>query len=367
MSINNFVTQNPLLGIVLTVLVATAGAFIAKKLHIPIPFMLGAMIGVAAYNIFTGSAMLPAKTKFFTQSVSGVLIGLSLTRKDVRNLKELIGPALILVVCFLFFTASVGLLMNKVFGFDPATSFLICVPGGVVDISLMAYDLNANPAIVSFVQSFRLFFVYLIFPVLITWVSKKTGTGDGGDPLSETDVEVKETFIDRIIPDNRVVKHIVTLACGLIGAWIGTRLGLPAGALSCSMVAVILLNMNSQRAMFDRKYKKAVQVIAGGLIGSSITMETVVRLPSVFLPTVVLMICYVAFNFLISFLMRLTKRIDFVSAMFASSPGGASDMALIASDLGGQSPKIAILQIVRLISVYTIFPFLVKFMIGLVS
>jgi membrane AbrB-like protein len=115
--------------------------------------------------------------------------------------------------------------------------------------------------------------------------------------------------------------------------------------------------------MFDRKYKKAVQVIAGGLIGLSMSMDTVRRLPTIIVPALILIGSYVLVNFLIAWLMTKTRKIDYISAMFAASPGGASEFALIASEIGGESPKIAVLQIVRLLSVYTLFPILVKFMI----
>ena len=352
-----------LVAILITVAAAVCGAFIAKKIGIPIPFMIGGMLGVAIFNIFTGMAVLPPNTKTFTQAASGMFIGLSLSRSDLKHLKDLIQPAVILVVCFLMFTTVVGYIMHTVAGFDAATSWLICVPGGVVDISLMAYDLDADPAIVSFIQSFRLFSVYLIFPGLISFVSKHVKETDLVEPLDMSDAGSFESILDKIVPDNRVIRHIVTYAVGLCGAFAGKKLGLPAGALSCSMIIVCIYNMTSHRAMFDRKYKKAVQVIAGGLIGLSMSMDTVRRLPTIVLPAFILIGSYVLVNFLIAWLMTKTRKIDYISAMFAASPGGASEFALIASEIGGESPKIAVLQIVRLLSVYTLFPILVKFMI----
>ncbi len=359
------IAGNLFLSVPVTLLAGLLGVYIARKIKMPIPFMLGSMIAVAVFNILTNAASMPPNTKVFTQSMSGMFIGLSLTRKDLKGLKDLIEPALILVVCFLIFTTVVGFIMFKIAGFDAATAWLICVPGGVVDTSLMAYDLNADPAIVSFVQSFRLFSVYLIFPSLITYVSKRVPPEEH-DPSADSRETVKvHSFVDDLIPDRRVARHILTAAVGIAGGIFGKFLGIPSGALSCSMICVILLNLTTNRAMFDRKYKRWVQVVAGALIGLSITMDTVRQLPSIIIPTCILIASYVLVNFLISWLMTLTKKIDFVSAMFASAPGGASDFALIASDIGGESPKIAIMHIVRLLAVYTIFPILVKFMISI--
>ena len=151
-----------------TLAAAICGVFAARKLKLPVPFMLGAMLGVAVFNIITANAWFPKDVKTFTQSVSGAYIGLSLTRKDLRNIRQLIAPTVVMVICFLGFTTGVGFVLYKVFGLDPATSFLVAIPGGVTEISLMSYEMGADPAIVSFLQTFRVFAVYLIFPAMIT-------------------------------------------------------------------------------------------------------------------------------------------------------------------------------------------------------
>jgi uncharacterized membrane protein AbrB (regulator of aidB expression) len=52
-------------------------------------------------------------------------------------------------------------------------------------------------------------------------------------------------------------------------------------------------------------------------------------------------------------------------AFLASAPGGVSDMALIAKDLGGDSPKVAILQLARYVCVIAFFSALIKFISSL--
>ena len=354
-----------ILNLLLTLLAAIIGALIAKKIKLPAPFMLGAMLGVAIFNVFTARGSMPSGVKFFTQSLSAIFIALSITKKDLANMKYLLRPGIILVGGFMIFTMTVGLILNRIFKFDIATSFLLCIPGGIVETSLMAYDFGADSSIVSFVQSFRLFTVYAAFPLIISAVSKKVKDSDA-EEMVMVDEKKKDVYpLDKLIPDNDWVKKIATVIVALIGGYIGKVSGLPAGVLSIAMIAVIIFNFNSHRALFPRDYKKYVQIVAGSLIGSGIGMDTMIKLPSLILPTIVLMACYIGFNFIASFLMSRTKKIGFISSMFASSPGGASDMALIASELGGESPKIAILQVLRLISVYTIFPFWVKFLIAI--
>ena len=358
--------MSPYLKIIITLCAAIAGAVIAKKLKLPIPFMMGSMVGTATLNILFNLAYMPSSVKVITQSVSGAYIGLSLGRKDIKSLKELIAPTVVLIGGFLIFTAVMGFVFFKVFHLDAATSFLVAIPGGVTEISLMAPEVGADPAIVSFLQTFRLFSVYLFFPSIITFMSKRVEVEET-EALNVTEDKIENSFIDRILPDNDFIQQISVVIVGLIGGYLGKLSGLPAGTLSFSMILVILVHINSNKLHLERKYKQYVQVVAGSLIGLSITMDTIRNLKNIILPTIFLIVGYIAANFIISYFMAKTKKIDRISAMFASSPGGASDMALVASEIGGDSPKIAVLQIIRLVSCYIIFPIWSKFLIGLLS
>ncbi len=359
--------MNQLLLFLLTIGCALLGAFIADKLKLPTPYMLGSMVAVAALTIITNTGYMPSYAKQIVQGVSGAFIALGLSRKDIQGLKQMILPAVVLVGSFMIFTGVMGLMLHFLFGLDQASAFLVSIPGGVSEISLMAAEFGAEPATVSFIQTFRLFTVYLIFPPLITYVKehRKKGVEETEALVLTEEEEREDSFIDRIIPDKPLYKQLMTVLVGQIGGFLGKISGLPAGTLSFAMIAVLLYNLNSKRGMLDRKYRRYCQVVSGALIGRTMTLEMVLNIPKLLIPTIALMAGYVCANFIISTLLSKTKKIDFISAMFASSPGGASDMALIAAELGGESPKIAILQIIRLLSVYIIFPLWSKLLVSI--
>lgn len=49
-------------------------------------------------------------------------------------------------------------------------------------------------------------------------------------------------------------------------------------------------------------------------------------------------------------------HLDRKSAMFASAPGGATDMTLITADLGSDLTKIALIQVMRAAYVFAVIP-----------
>ncbi|MBR0137069.1 MAG: AbrB family transcriptional regulator [Erysipelotrichaceae bacterium] len=322
------------------------------------------MLGVAAFNILFDMSYMPASARVLAQSVSGCYIGLSLSKNDIRGLKQLIIPTTILIGCLMIFTAVMGLTLNLIFGLDQATAFLVAIPGGVSETSLMAPEFGAEQSTVSFIQTFRLFTVYLVFPAMIAFFAKRIKPDESVASL-ELEEEVPVTTLDRFLPDNMIAREIITVIIAIIGGYLGKISGLPAGTLSFAIIITILFHFNTTKAILDRKYKKHAQLLSGSLMGQSMTLAMILNIKNLILPTVVLMSGYVLANLLISFIMSRTKKIDFLSAMFASSPGGASDMALIAADLGGDSPKIAIMQIARLLSCYTIFPVWAKLLVSI--
>ena len=349
--------------IIITIVVAVIGGLIASRFKMPAPFMIGALIAVAILSVTTDIAYMPSGIKSFTQSITGIFIGMRLRKKDISELKTLVLPAIVLILGFLSFTFLMGNILHYFYAMDYATAFLVVIPGGVVDVSLMAYDLNADPLVVSLIQTFRLSTVLVIFPSIIGLYKNRYPEENSTINVSSEDPIQSISFIDKLIPDKKTFKFIFTLLVGLSGGYVGYVLKLPAGSLSISMIFIVVMKMNSNRIELPMNFRWGAQALAGSIIGSGVTMTTLIGIKDIILPAITVMFGYIIANFVISYLMKKTGKVDRITAMFSSCPGGASDMALIAADIGGESPKIAVLQIVRQLSVLTLFPIFVKLLI----
>ena len=84
-----------------TLLVAVAGGLLFKRLKMPAPYVVGAMLAVALFNIFTDLAFFPRIIKVGVQSIAGAYIGSGIGRSDLRNLRGVILPALLIMPCML--------------------------------------------------------------------------------------------------------------------------------------------------------------------------------------------------------------------------------------------------------------------------
>ncbi len=158
--------------IVYTILVAVTGGVVGVKLKIPAGALIGAMLAVAIYNIGLGEATIPLKVKMFGQMLVGGAIGLSFTRESFFNLKNLIVPSIILVVCLMLFSVLMGIIIHKIAGIDLVTAMFSAAPGGIADMTLIGGEYGGDQSIIVSMHLVRLISVIVFLPQVIDFVNK---------------------------------------------------------------------------------------------------------------------------------------------------------------------------------------------------
>ena len=126
------------------------------------------------------------------------------------------------------------------------------------------------------------------------------------------------------------------------------------------MFVIMILNITTNTAIVLKEEKLVAQVLAGSVVGSSINSGTFTSLSSTIIPVIILLFSYFLVNFIFSFYCKKRKYLDMKSAMFASAPGGATDMTLIAADLNADLTKIALIQALRAAYVVSVMPLLIS-------
>ena len=98
----------------------------------------------------------------------------------------------------------------------------------------------------------------------------------------------------------------------------------------------------------------------GTIVGLGVTAQDVYNMPALIEPLCIVLVCTFLCNYICGFLMHKICKLDVSTSLFGSIPAGVSDMALIATDLGGDAPKVAVLQLVRYIGLFSVMPFVIK-------
>lgn len=347
--------------ILITLLVGSLGGIIAKRLKIPAPFMIGSMAAVAMASILTGQMQAASQMKLIAQIVSGAYIGQTVSQKDLANLPKLAKSIVSLMALFTLNMLVMGFLFHHFFGLDLVTAFLSCLPGGIMDVSLMAVDMGAKPDIVATLQSTRLIGILIILPLWVQFWVKRVTPKPISQPL-ENQIAQRATNRSLSYP-SQAWNNIVILSVASVGGFIGLWLNIPVGALIVLPLFSAILKMSQNTPQLSSEIRFIAQILAGTLIGTSFTRESLLDMFHLIVPIMLLLASYLLINVFFGYMMYKRGILDLQSALFASSPAGATDISLLAGDLGGDMAKIAGIQISRTLYTVIVMPLLVKWLV----
>lgn len=363
-----------MIGLVITVIVGLIGGLTAMRFKIPAGAMVGSMVLVAIFNILTGKAYMPQDVRIVTQMAAGAFIGSGIRYKDVQDLRLMIKPAVLMVVSMIALDTFMGYIMYKLTNIDLITALFACAPGGIVDMSLISNDMGGDSSKVAILQLIRVISVMMLFPLIMKFISdhfrdsKKVNENsmedENGNSLAAAS-KLDSNDNGKNKKKENSINLALTLLVAAIAGFIGYKLKIPAGAMTFAMIAAGALNVMFGRGYMPLNLRRLTQVFAGVLIGERMTYADVISLKSVALPAILLLIGIIVINLCIGFFISRISRIELLTSLLASAPGGVSDMALIAKDLGGDAPKVAILQLARYVCVIAFFPILIKFISSL--
>lgn len=351
----------------ITLVIGLIGGLTALRFKVPAGAMIGAMLSVALFNVITGSAFLPQDVKIVTQMAAGAFIGAGIKYKDVLSLKSMVKPAVLMVLSMIILDLFMGYAMYRMTEIDLVTSLFACAPGGVVDMSLISNDMGADSSKVAILQTVRLMSVMILFPAMMKFISNYIANRKEIDESKETAMDGSETFTPakadrtKYTVKEKSINLSLTMFIAFTAGLIGYILKVPAGAMTFSMIAVGALNIFWSRGYMPINIRRLTQVLAGILIGERMTFESLIALKDVIIPAFILLIGIIIVNLCIGLFISRTSGLELITSLFASTPGGVADMAIIAEDLGADAPKVAVLQLARYVCVIAIFPIIIKY------
>lgn len=341
-----------IINLILTIIIAILGGYLADKKKVPAAYMLGALFLVAIFNILFNRAFFPTYFKFVTQIATGTFIGSKFRSEDIK----VIIPGMTMVILMIAFSFLLSYLMSTFLGIDHLTSFFATAPGGIMDISLIAYDFKANTSQVALLQLIRLISVIAFVP----FFTKKCYERNNKKNVS-FEQEIKNEIKEEEKIENKGEKSLLfTIIIGIIGGIIGYFTHLPAGTMSCSMALVAYFNVKTQKAYMPMPLRKIIQSFGGALIGAKVTLSDVIALKGLVLPIILIIIGFCLMNVLVGFFLYKTTKFSLSTALLSASPGGMSDISLMAEDLGANGPQVASMQFLRAIFIVGVYPIIIK-------
>lgn len=344
----------------MTLLIGLIGGYIADKRKIPAGFMVGSLFAVAIFNVIFDRANLPTYFRFIAQTSTGTYLGTKFYKKDVKSLKQVLIPGILMSLLMIVFSFIISYTLSKIFTMDHITAVFASSPGGLMDMSLLAHEFNANTSQVALLQLIRMISVIIFVPFFSKKCYEKIKNKlDRKLSNYKVDNEEKQEIKIHRLPDDYDLL-IVTILLGIIGGSIGYFLKIPAGAMSCSMLVVAIFNIKTGKSYMPLTLRKIIQSIGGALIGSRVSINDIVGIKDLFIPILIVIVGFCLMDILVGFILYKLTNFSVMTSLLSAAPGGMSDIAIMAEDLGANGSQVAMMQFIRVCFIISIYPIIIK-------
>lgn len=151
---------------------------------------------------------------------------------------------------------------------------------------------------------------------------------------------------------------------GIIGGLIAWRLGMPGGATVGAMIGSGIYQIASSSGMHAPPLLSVTAQIAVGIvIGFSFNRDLLQQGFLILALGFTGAIVYLFVGLLLALVAWKLNLLDFLTAVFSFSPGGYTNMSIIADAEGAQAATVALIHFVRVVLLFSIVPLLARLLV----
>ena len=319
---------------VATFAVGLGGGVLAKVLHLPMPYMTGALLITAGLGLagVPVRSLYPARTA--GQFVTGAAVGTQFTQAILVKLALLLPVILAASVISIVVGAVASLILIRMTGLDRKTAFFATMPAGVIEMANIGVRQGADPLPIMVLQTMRVGLTVCAAPFFVTYFAE----GARQDVLAAA-----------TMPWSSVA---VLAVAATVGGGLFTLARLPNGWFLGALAATAILGtFGIVEGRVPELLLIVAQVIIGTSIGTQFRHEFLTRLLRLLLAALVTVPFAVGAMALIAALCAYPLGAPIPTMVLAMAPAGIAEMALTGKVLGLDATLIAGFQMFRIIVV----------------
>jgi uncharacterized protein len=323
---------------VLALGIGVVSALVATGVGLPLPWMLGPMVGVAIAALLNAPIHAPSPLRPVVIPAIGVMLGSSITPEIVDQIPRW-SLSVMLLIPFLILAGGVSwLIYRKIGGYDPVTAYFAAMPGGLNDMLLMGAEAGGDERRIALAHALRIFCVIVVI-VLFYGIFLGVDTGEEAGAWVALDAL---TLLD----------WLILVGCGIAGVPFGNLIRLPAAqvfgpmilsgaahltgivTVSPPTVIILLAQLVIGTVVGCRFLGAAWREVGHDMmlgVASSLAMLTVT----------------VGFAVIVA---RVTD-IALAQTVIAYAPGGLAEMTLLSLAMGQDVAYVSVIHMVRLLVV----------------
>ena len=313
-----------------SIFLAVFGGFVAYKINIPLPWMLGPLFIIGFFCAFKFQIKLPKKPLPFFRALLGCVIGTNFTNEIFTNINQ-IGKSLFLlpffVILMIFCTYFV---LKKIMNYDSKTSLIGSMPGGLNEMVLLVSEIGGNERIVTLLNTTRIIMVVTIASILTHLFTENT--------INET---------SKILYFSHLDDMLFIFLISIIGFFTGKIFSIPGYSiigpmlLSSFLHAFGFINVTPNILLII-----VIQIFLGsnlGLYFKGIKLQEFLGpIKAGALSTLVSFIPLCLFLYFLNFF-----GFDLLSLILSYAPGGQAEMCILTLSIGGDIVFVSIHHVFR--------------------
>jgi membrane AbrB-like protein len=320
---------------------------IAQIAGLPAGWLVGPMlVALALALVWREHPKVPRWGRIASLAVVGGMLAATFRPSVLPLLASHWPPVTLVVGGTLLLSLGAGLLLSSLVRIDRKTAALGALPGAASGMLAMSDPLGADARLVALMQYTRV----VVVVVTATFVGRLT-TGAAPQPASGQGLRALSEGVDLLV-QGTVQTYAVTVLVAVLGAWAGTRLRLPAGALLGPLIlGVALAELGVVQLAWPPGVPQAAYLVLGlwvGLLFDGASVKRAGRLfPLVLASAVGLVLACAALGWALAAL----TGIDGMTAYLATTPGGIESVAIVALGTESDAPLVLAVQMLRLLAV----------------
>lgn len=319
-------------------LVGGTGGTTFYLVGIPLPFMLGSMFACMVAAMIRLPVLAPMAVRPPMSAIIGTMIGASISPDALAHLQSVGWSMLFLLAYTVVGGAACTFYFYKFVGFDLRTAYFAGIPGGLIDMVILADEHGGDPRKVAIVHTLRVMLVVFTVPFLVLTLTGAERVAGFNSAITLRDVDSGFLFW-------------FPVSC-LLGIGLGILLKLPARYLVGPMLvsgAIHAAGWSTYKQPFELVIM--AQIVLGATVGCRFVGTSVKEIASVAMAAVGSTAVLLGVSALFAYLVTLISSANFLTVFLSYAPGGLAEIGLLALALQIDTTIVTIHHIVRLLAV----------------
>jgi len=341
---------------VVVALVTFFGGTVVEVLGMPAPHLItglvaGLVLALTGLARRTG-AVLPRVVYLAGQAIAGVLLGTYFSLPALGRAGWALVPLVAVTVLTLVLSVAAGLFLARRTGLDEPTAALGMVAGGSAGIVAAADDLHADARLVAVLQYVRLILVVVTAPLLVRFVLAPHGTYAA---VGAKEIEATASLHG----------YLLTIGLAVVGAYAGSRLKVPAGAL---IVPLVLTALGGGLGLWNdlqppETVREPAFIVIGLAVGLGFDVAVLRRAARAAPLALGAIVGIIAVCGALAAAVAATTHVSLLDAYLATTPGGINAVLVTAFAAGANTSLVFGLQGLRLFVMVLGAPVLVRWLL----